>query len=287
MFRKGRRARSAVGLLVGITLVTDLAALGTAALGAPLRPPVGAEGTGEGPLPVVLIAGFMSAGDGFATLIRTLEAAGIPVLDFDPDRPGAQPFTFAPTSADQHLLDIAGAVLQPAIGAALGRSGFDPERQHVDVVAHSVGGLLARVLVEKAGEGIETTWAARVDDLVMVATPNHGSAFGSWLVRSHRRSAWNGLAGDFRPGASLLERLGTAEPSGEVYTAIGGEAWPLNWLRSDEDGDGRSHGHDGVVPAESPALTGALLVVEPRSHGRLLSYRPVVERIVATLAARA
>jgi len=81
--------------------------------------------------------------------------------------------------------------------------------------------------------------------------------------------------------------MGTAEPPGEVYTVIGGEAWPLNWWRADVDGDGRSHGHDGVVPAESPALTGALLVVEPRSHGKLLPYTRVVDRITATLRARA
>lgn len=59
----------------------------------------------------------------------------------------------------------------------------------------------------------------------------------------------------------------------------------MNWLRSDADGDGRSHGHDGVVPAESAALTGALLAIEPLSHGRLLPDRRVVERITATLRA--
>jgi hypothetical protein len=34
-------------------------------------------------------------------------------------------------------------------------------------------------------------------------------------------------------------------------------------------------------------MRGALLAVEPRSHGRLLSYGPVVDRIVATLRAHA
>jgi hypothetical protein len=284
---KGRARRVVAGCLVVLTLAADLTALGLAALGSPLRPPVGAAGVGEGPLPVVLVAGFMSSGAGFARLIGALEAAGTPVLDFDPARPGAQPFTLAPTSADQHVTDIAATGLQPAIKAALARSGFDPERQHVDVVAHSVGGLVARVLVELPGGPVDAGWAARVDDLVMVATPNHGSAFGSWLARAGPSSPWHGIAGDFKPGSPLLERLGTAEPAGEVYTAIGGEAWPFNWLRSDDDGDGVRHGHDGVVPAESPAMRGALLAVEPRSHGRLLSYGPVVDRIVATLRAHA
>lgn len=275
-----RFLRNVVGVLVLVTLAADGGALVLARLNAPLRPAIGAAGVGEGPLPVVLVAGVMSSGAGFARLTAVLEADGTPVLDFDPVRAGTQPFTFVPTAAGQHVPDIAVAMLQPAVKDALARAGYDRERQHVDVVAHSVGGLLARFLIER-----DPSWASRIDDLVMVATPNHGSTFGSWLARTHD-SVWNGIAGDFRPGSPFLTDLGTAEPAGEVYTAIGGEAWPLNWFRSDDDGDGRRHGHDGVVPAESPALRGASLAIEPRSHGRLLPDRRVLQRIRATLRAQ-
>jgi hypothetical protein len=285
--RRRRWPAVVVGVLLCVTLLTDVAALLVARLTSPLRPPVGAAGVGEGSLPVVLVAGVASRGDGFARLIATLQAQGTPVLDFDPARPGAQPFTFVPSRPDQHVADVAAGMLQPAIKAALARGSFDPERQHVDIVAHSVGGLLARFLVERPGGAVDPTWAARVDDLVMVATPNHGSSFGARLAGSDHQPVWNGIARDFRPGSQLLADLGGAEPRGEVYTVIGGEAWPLNWWRSDVDGDGHSHGMDGVVPAESPALTGALLVVEPRSHGKLLSYQRVVDRITATLRAKA
>ena len=282
---RGRKARIAVGLLIGVVLLCDVVALGLAGATSPLHPPVGAAGVGEGPLPVVLVAGVMSSGGGFADLTRALAGQGIPVLDFDAGRPGTQPFTFVPSAGDQHIDDVAATMLQPAIGAALGRAGYDPDRQHVDVVAHSVGGLLVRVLIEQPGGAVAADWGRRIDDLVMVATPNHGSTFGAWLAGMEHSSEWDSVADDFRPGSDLLRRLGTAEPVGEVYTAIGGEAWPLNWLRSDEDTDGHSHGHDGVVPAESPFLTGASLVVEPRSHGRLLSYARVTKRVVATLTA--
>ncbi|MGI8809761.1 MAG: esterase/lipase family protein [Acidimicrobiales bacterium] len=274
-----------MGVLVVAALLSGVAALVIGRMTSPVRPAVGAAGMGEGRHPVVLIAGVMSRGAGFARLTAALQRKGTPVLDFDPAAPGTQPFTLAPVAADQHIGDVAATMLQPAVEAALRRAGYDQERQHVDVVAHSVGGLLARFLVERPGGPVDPTWAARVDDLVMVATPNHGSAFGSWLARTEHHANWNGIAGDFQPRSPFLTDLGTAEPAGEVYTVIGGEAWPLNWLRSDDDGDGRSHGHDGVVPAESPALTGAPLAIEPRSHGRLLPDRRVIERITATLRA--
>jgi hypothetical protein len=283
MGRSGRRwPRVVVAIVLSMTLVADVTAVVLFHLSRPLRPPIGAAGVGEGPLPVVLVAGVASRGDGFRRLIAALEAGGTPVLDFNSNLPGAQPFTFVPAGRDQHVPDIAAGTLQLSIEDALARAGYDPERQHVDVVAHSVGGLLARFLVERV-----PGWAARVDDLVMVATPNHGSSFGSRLAASEHHDEWNGVAADFRPGSPLLADLGTAEPPGEVYTAIGGEAWPLNWLRRDLDGDGRRHGHDGVVPAESPALSGALLAIEPRSHGKLLLDRRVIGRITATLRARA
>jgi hypothetical protein len=112
-----------VGVLLCATLVVDFAALIVARLTSPLRPPVGAAGRGEGTLPVVLVAGLMSRGDGFAALTAALQAEGTPVLDFDPSRPGAQPFTFVPASEDQHVRDIAVTLLQPAIREALVRGG--------------------------------------------------------------------------------------------------------------------------------------------------------------------
>ena len=273
------------GVLVGVTLAAGVAALFLAGMSSPLRPPIGAQGVGEGRLPVVLVAGVMSRGAGFARLTAAMQAEGTPVLDFDPAAPGIQPFTYAPLSEDQHVGDLAATMLQPAIKDALVRAGYDGDRQHVDIVAHSVGGLLARFLVERPGGAVDAGWAGRVDDLVLVATPNHGSSFGSRLARAEHHSDWNGVAGDFRPGSPFLTDLGTTEPSGEVYTTIGGEAWPLNWWRSDEDGDGHRHGHDGVVPAESPSLTGAPHAIEPRSHGKLLPDRRVIQRITATLRA--
>ena len=53
---------------------------------------------------------------------------------------------------------------------------------------------------------MKATWADRVDDLVMVATPNHGSELGfreATLAPGH--DPWDGLAADMRPGSGIFE----------------------------------------------------------------------------------
>jgi len=241
--------------------------------------PIGSMGTGRGHFPVVELAGLHSDGAGFAPLTAALQADGVTVVDFRPDVPGVQPFTWDPPSAGMHIPQLATQVVAPAIELALRRGGFDPTGQVVDVVAHSVGGLAARYLIEKtSAQAGGLSWAARVDDLVMVATPNHGSTIGfleATLGPGHDR--WDGIAGDMRPHSPFLQTMGEAEPAGEVYTTIGGDPWMFRWLRRGH------HGFDGAVPAESPFLAGAARYTVARTHGRLLPTRSVIDLVRAVV----
>ena len=67
------------------------------------------------PVPVVLIPGWHGDPAAFDRMVPALEAAGLSVLDFDPSRPGAQALAYAPTTAGQHIPDVAVAVVAPAI----------------------------------------------------------------------------------------------------------------------------------------------------------------------------
>jgi triacylglycerol esterase/lipase EstA (alpha/beta hydrolase family) len=232
---------------------------------------VGAEGVGRGSYPVVEVAGLGSDGAGFARLTDRLQRAGTTVLDFDERTPGTQPLTYQP-AAGADIGEVARHVVAPAVERALSRAGLDPATQRVDVVAHSMGGLLVRYLVEQTGG----RWPQRVDDLVMVATPNHGSDVIAWETLGGRFKA---LGADMKPGSDLLRDLGGSEPAGEVYTTIGGDPWMFRWLRYG------SHGFDDQVPSESPFLAGAANNTFPYLHGRLLRRDPVVSLIVRTLAA--
>lgn len=261
-----RRLRRVAEVLVVVVVTLHL-------MDTQVRTAVGAEGLGRGSFPVVEVAGLGSKGTGFADLTRRLQAAGTPVLDFDPDRSGVQPLLYRPTSSGTHIGDLAVDVVLPAIRDALERAGYDPDTQVVDVVAHSMGGLPVRYLVEHPVEG----WDTRVDDLVMVGTPNHGSDVVYWETRGG--GPFKGLGADMRPGSAFLTSLGYDEPPGQVYTTIGGDPWLFRWYRF---GD---HGFDDQVPAESPFLDGAAHDTFAALHGDLLHDDELETLVLATLAA--
>lgn len=231
------------------------------------------------PVPVVLIPGWHGDAASFGRMIPALQAAGLTVLDFDPGSPGPQALSYAPTGDGQHIPDLAGAVVRPAIEAALARAGYPPGAP-VDMVGYSMGGLVARYLIEKAG------WAGRVGTLVMLGTPNHGT-FEAWVpgtVGGFGR--WNATGGDMRPGSPFLRTMDPFEPPGERYVAIGGAPPWLPLPRHDYDGDGVAHGHDGLVPSESPFLSGDEHYLVPAHHGALPADPQAVALVVSALGRR-
>jgi pimeloyl-ACP methyl ester carboxylesterase len=222
----------------------------------------------ERPVPVVLIPGWHGDPAAFDRMIPALEAAGLTVLDFDPSRPGRQAMAYAPTADGQHIPGVAAQVVSPAIEAALARAGY-PSGAAVNVVGYSMGGLVARYLVEKAG------WAARVETLVMLGTPNHGT-IAAWVPGTIGGfGRWNATGGDMRPGSPFLRSMGSAEPAGERYVAIGGApSWlPLRY--------------DGLVPSESPFLTGDERYLVPVHHGALPRDPQAVALIASALGYQA
>jgi len=242
----------------------------------------------EGNYPVVLLHGWTGSGQSWSAMIPKLQAQGLTVLDFDPAAPGVQALTYAPSESGQHVSYLAGKVVQPAIERALAAAGYDPATQKVDIVSHSMGGLIARFLIEQPGADVEswstssgwfgdgipdvrTDWASRVDDLIMLGTPSHGT-WESWVPTTVGGFAqWNTSGADMRPASRLLTRLGYRMPAGENYTGIGGDPTVGQYLRYDYNGDGVRHGFDLVVPAESPYVTGARLDLVNATHSGLLT----------------
>ncbi|MBW3581727.1 MAG: alpha/beta hydrolase [Euryarchaeota archaeon] len=253
----------------------------------------------EGAFPVVLLHGWTGDGDSFREMVPKLEAQGLAVLDFDPATAGTQALSYGPMAAGQHVSYIAGKVVEEAILDALAAAGY-PADQKVDVIAHSMGGLVARFLIEQPGADVDhwsassgwygdgtpdvrSDWAARVDDLIMTGTPNHGT-WEAWVPSTIGGFGdWNAAGSDMVPGSTFLERMGYAAPSGEHYHAIGGDPAYLNFLKWDYDGDGFSRGFDGVVPAESPYVTGATIDYVDGHHGALLSDDDALDLIIEFL----
>lgn len=178
-----------------------------------------------------------------------------------------------------------GKIVQPKINACLTANGY-ASTQPIDIVAHSMGGMVSRFLVEKGGADVDywnpTTgwygdgvpdvdpkWKNQVDDLVMLGSPSHGAVI-PWVPSSLPEFFnWQPSGTDMVQSALFLQLLGYSEPAGESYTCIGGDPGYLQLPKYDFDGDGVGHGWDGIVPAESPFLTGCNNFLTGSNHSGL------------------
>lgn len=278
------RGRTAAALCVALMFTTFLPA-----------PVSGLEGN----YPLVLIPGWHGSADTFREMIPALVAQGFTVIDFDSATPGIQAMGYAPTADGQHISYVAGKIVEEKIQAALAANGF-PSTQKIDIIAHSMGGLVSRFLIEQPGADVDswssstgwygdgvadvrTDWASRVDDLIMLGTPNRGTWEGWVPANIGGFGIWNPTGGDMFTGSKFLSRMGYAEKAGESYRCVGGDPQYLQFFKYDYDGDGVSHGFDGVVPAESPYVTGCTMDYVAGHHGELVTTDQALDLIIAFL----
>lgn len=216
-----------------------------------LAPAAAAAGSSQAP--VVLIHGFDGGPEDFRGTELVLEARG-----FDPLLLDWQPV------AAEGVLQVAHGVIEPAIEALLEEAGYGPDSSF-HLVGHSLGGLLARVLLEQPRPG--ATLAPRVLSLVMLSTPNQGARTGIARAACHtyHHAIWRPLACDMVVGSALLDELGGSRPEGvqAPYLSIGVEANGLYFPARPYDGDGDGHrsSHDNAVMAEAAYLGGAPFVL--------------------------
>lgn len=253
----------------------------------------------EGNYPILLVHGWTSSGSTFDEMIPKLTAQGLTVLDCDSTKTGIQALSYAPTSSAQHISYVAGKILQPKIDTCLTANGY-ATTQKIDVVAHSMGGLSSRFLVEKGGADVDnwssttgwygdgiadvgTKWKTQIDDLIMLGTPNHGTILAWFPSTLPLFGAWTSTGADMRPGSKFLSLMGTSEPAGETYSCGGGDPWYLQLYQSDFNGDAVTHGFDGVVPAEAPFMTGCDNVLFGSNHSGLRTDDAPIDWVIGSL----
>jgi pimeloyl-ACP methyl ester carboxylesterase len=230
---------------------------------------------------VLLVHGLDEPGRIWDDLAPAIGREGLEVLRFD--YPNDQPIR---DSAD---------LLERAVGGVL-RSGG-----RLDVVAHSMGGLLARDLLTRPGAG----WARdAVGRLITAGTPNAGSPLARtrWLAEVREQLArwvdspgWmppgsasprgvrGGAGADLMPGSPYLTELNARGlPQGPTITVIYGHWWPTLPPEA-------SMGHaiisalgDGVVSLASAILPGVA------DHVRLAgNHRTMLRRLCPGAVLRA
>ena len=127
------------------------------------------------------------------------------------------------------------------------------DAEQVDIVGHSMGGLLARYYIEFMGGD------KRVSHCVLLGTPNAGSKLAPFALTP--------LGRDLMPGSDFLTELNTVQLSTKVnYVTI------------------FSHHDNLVIPAESAELAGAEAIeVEWLGHNSLLFHRETIEATIDAL----
>ncbi len=217
----------------------------------PTVPPAGASSDAASARPVVLIHGFDSHPDIWRGTERLLRDAGrVPIL-----------LHWRPRTEGARTKETAVDVILPAIRDGLVAAGFEADAPF-DVVTHSLGGLLMRVLLERAADHGDVGLPERVGSLAMLSPPHRGARTGIATIAcaGYRDPAWRDIVCDLKPGSELLRELGPRKPEHVPtrYLSIGVATGAPFFLVPlyDGDGDGRPAGHDNAVMAESAWLPG-------------------------------
>jgi pimeloyl-ACP methyl ester carboxylesterase len=190
----------------------------------------------HGPRPVILLHGYAMNRANFVVLARRLAAAGLgPIVGFEY-------WTLGRVAAGARQLGWFVDQVCEATGAA-----------EVDLVGHSMGGVVARYYVAFGGGD------ARVAHLVTLGSPHAGTDVSAVGVGHASR--------ELITGSTLVTRLGSAPaPAHAKLTTILSEA-------------------DGLVPAAmQPPIAGAERIVYPDlGHVALLGSRRVAHDVIARL----
>lgn len=225
-------------------------------------------------LPVVLVHGWGSKAAEMEVMSQRLREDGYDtiVVDYMPN-------------GDFEGIPVMAASVQRQISAQLKARGY-PESVPIHIIAHSMGGLVSRVLLEHpsagtasyhgtwdttSGERIDPRWRANVRSLTTIGTPHQGTGlvargclFADFLTLDLPAGVkpWFGqTCADMVPGSAFLERMQPPASSTQTYFAIvgvGSDDCRLLTCVLDQS--------DGVVPAHSAAALGLGVTVTGTCH---------------------
>jgi len=193
-------------------------------------------------IPVVLVHGLVDNRSVFTVMRRALRRRGF-----------AQVCTWNYSPLQRDVQSAA-----EALGRHIERICRETGHERVHVVGHSLGGLVARYLVQRLGGD------ARVESLVTLGTPHAGTRWAHMLPTP--------LVRQLRPGSPLVREL--AEPVASCRTAITAVYSDLDQM---------------VVPSaagrcDHPDLGARNVLFRGVGHMSLPIHRGVVDEVAATLA---
>lgn len=186
--------------------------------------------------PIVFLHGWTGDGSAWSQLAWQLHNDGYPVLDFDPFTAGPQLLSYTPDHEQEGIAELAATDVWPSIETALSIADY-PADQQFDIVAHSMGGLIGRALVELPGHGGGNGWELpqdgrdKIRTIIMVGTPNNGSprasptycrnlAPGDWLKSCLEMDSESFFLSAWMPPPARLQGVHYATISGDYDDVV-------------------------------------------------------------------
>jgi triacylglycerol lipase len=195
-------------------------------------------------IPVVLVHGLVDNRSIFAVMRRSLRRRGFAQVCS---------WNYSPL-----LRDVESAAV--ALGAHIERICQDTGHDRVHVVGHSLGGLVARYLVQCLGGD------QRIDSLVTLGTPHAGTLWAHMLPTP--------LVRQLRPGSELIQQLAAPAPGCRTRVTA---------VYSDLD---QMLVPSAVGRCDHPDLRARNVLVRGVGHMSLPIHRAVLDEVAATLAGR-
>jgi pimeloyl-ACP methyl ester carboxylesterase len=191
--------------------------------------------------PVLMIHGFLGTRGSMYMLERRLVEDGFVVVSFN--------------LGTLNVRDIRASAF--LIHRKIERILAQTPSQRIDIIGHSMGGLIGLYYVKKLGGH------ARVRKLIMMGTPIRGT----WtaLMGVMTLGLWSTSSWQLLPRSRFLDELaqGPLPPGVEVHTIAAARDW--------------------VVPLPTTRLTGASATTVPLGHSSLVVSEEVYRRVVNTL----
>lgn len=216
---------------------------------------------------VVLIHGMARSSRAMNPLVQPLEKAGYQVLNVD------YPSTKYPleTLATQHVL--------PEINRYITNQNYQGD---IYVVTHSLGGIITRYIDHQ----LSLPHGVKIDKVVMLAPPNHGSEVVDTLGHLAPFYWVNGLVG--RQLATKHATHPTLSSMPHQLTEKGQPSFTLGVIAGNKSADPAGAflpntplGHDGKVTVESTKLDGMSdHIILPYSHTFLMGKKSVQKQIL-------
>ena len=208
----------------------------------------------------LLLHGILRGSSSMHRIGKRLDAAGMQPLRFD-------------YSSTQGTIEDAAAALAEAI------ENLDPDVTRVNLVVHSMGGLVVRAYGKLLADGsLDASKHRRLGRLVMIGTPNHGAEMASHLKNFAPFQALYGPAG--RQLATSEATIGSLPAPPLEFGIIAGHRGTAGGYNPFIPGD-----DDGTVTVESARLSGAADFIRIKgTHSFLLLQRNVAEATERFLA---